>query len=85
MSRVALALVLAMLAVLPAAAQGRRDDPLQAEQRKLQQTQKQLREEKERAAAARAREKSLLAELEEIEQRLAGKQREAARLEARIK
>lgn len=85
MSRAALAALLAVLAVAPAAAQTRRDDPIQAEQRKLQQTQKQLREERERAAAARARETSLLAELEEIERRLAGKQRDAARLEARIK
>jgi septal ring factor EnvC (AmiA/AmiB activator) len=84
-SRAALAALLAVLAVAPAAAQTRRDDPIQAEQRKLQQTQKQLREERERAAAARARETSLLAELEEIERRLAGKQRDAARLEARIK
>ena len=74
-----------MLAVVPAAAQTRRDDPLQAEQRKLQQTQKQLKEERERAAAARARETSLLAELEEIERRLAAKQRDVARLDARIK
>ena len=85
MRRAALALALAVLAVVPAAAQTRRDDPLQAEQRKLQQTQKQLKEEKERAAAARARETSLLAELEEIERRLATKKAEAARLEARIK
>ena len=85
MRRAALAVVLAVLAVVPAAAQTRRDDPLQAEQRKLQQTQKQLKEEKERAAAARARETSLLAELEEIERRLAAKKAEAARLEARIK
>ncbi len=85
MSRAALATVLALLAVVPAAAQTRRDDPLQAEQRKLQQTQKQLKEERERAAAARARETSLLAELEEIERRLATKQRDVARLEARIK
>src|SRR5437879_4529282 len=68
-----------------ASAQPRREDPLQAEQRKLQQTQKQLREEKERAAAARARETSLLAELEENERRLATKQREVARLEERIR
>src|SRR5438445_6169689 len=85
MRRAALAAVLALLAVVPAAGQTRGDDPIQAEQRKLQQTQKQLREERERAAAARARETSLLAELEEIERRLAGKQRDAARLEARIK
>jgi murein hydrolase activator len=84
-SRAVLAAVLAILVVVPAAAQTRREDPLQAEQRKLQQTQKQLKEERERAAAARARETSLLAELEEIERRLAAKQRDVARLEARIK
>jgi septal ring factor EnvC (AmiA/AmiB activator) len=85
MSRAVLAAALAVLVVVPAAAQTRRDDPLQAEQRKLQQTQKQLKEERERAAAARARETSLLAELEEIERRLAGKQREVGRLDSRIK
>jgi septal ring factor EnvC (AmiA/AmiB activator) len=82
---VALAAALAVLLVMPAAAQTRRDDPLQAEQRKLQQTQKQLKEERERAAAARARETSLLAELEEIERRLAAKKSDVARLETRIK
>jgi septal ring factor EnvC (AmiA/AmiB activator) len=83
--RAALAVGLAVLAITPAAAQTKRDDPLQAEQRKLQQTQKQLREERERAAAARARETSLLAELEEIERRLAVKKGDVVRLEARIK
>jgi murein hydrolase activator len=83
--RAALAAALAVLLVVPAAAQTRRDDPLQAEQRKLQQTQKQLKEERERAAAARARETSLLAELEEIERRLAAKKSDVARLETRIK
>src|SRR5438034_1175092 len=78
-------MLLAMLTAVPAAAQPKRDDPLQAEQRKLQQTQKQLREEKERVAAARARETSLLAELEEIDRRLAAKQGEVARLDGRIK
>ena len=85
MSRAALAVALAVLAVAPAAAQTKRDDPLQAEQRKLQQTQKQLKEEKERAAAARARETSLLAELEDIDRRLSAKKGEVARLETRIK
>ena len=85
MSRAALALALAVLVVAPAAAQTKRDDPLQAEQRKLQQTQKQLKEEKERAAAARARETSLLAELEEIDRRLSAKKGEVARLDTRIK
>jgi len=74
-----------VLLVAPVAAQSKRDDPLQAEQRKLQQTQKQLKEERERAAAARARETSLLAELEEIERRLAAKKGDVARLETRIK
>src|SRR6266581_7308786 len=78
-------MLLAMLTAVPAAAQPKRDDSLQAEQRKLQQTQKQLREEKERVAAARARETSLLAELEEIDRRLAVKQGEVARLDGRIK
>ena len=85
MSRAALAAALVVLLVAPVAAQSKRDDPLQAEQRKLQQTQKQLKEERERAAAARARETSLLAELEEIERRLAAKKGDVARLEARIK
>jgi len=84
-SRTALAAALVVLLVAPVAAQSKRDDPLQAEQRKLQQTQKQLKEERERAAAARARETSLLAELEEIERRLAAKKGDVARLEARIK
>src|SRR3989442_7446139 len=78
-------MLLAMLTAVPAAAQPKRDDSLQAEQRKLKQTQKQLKEEKERVAVARARETSLLAELEEIERRLSVKQHEVARLETRIK
>jgi len=85
MRRAALVAILAISVAIPAAAQPKREDPLQAEQRKLQQTQKQLKEEKERAAAARARETSLLAELEDIDRRLAAKQRDVARLEAQIK
>jgi len=85
MKRLLLVATLATLAALPAAGQPKRDDPLQAEQRKLQQTQQQLKEEKERVTAARARETSLLAELEEIERRLAAKQHEVTRLETRIK
>jgi septal ring factor EnvC (AmiA/AmiB activator) len=85
MKRLMLGVMLATLAAVPAAAQPKREDPLQAEQRKLQQTHKQLKEEKERVAAARARETSLLAELDEIERRLAAKQQEVTRLETRIK
>jgi septal ring factor EnvC (AmiA/AmiB activator) len=76
-------LVLLIALAAPAGAQPKRDDTLQGEQKKLQQTQKRLKEEREKAAAARARETSLLAELEQIDQRLAEKQAEVARLEAR--
>src|SRR6267378_513681 len=48
------------------------DDPISAEQKRLQQTEKQLREERQKAAEARARETSVLAELEVIERRPAG-------------
>jgi septal ring factor EnvC (AmiA/AmiB activator) len=76
-------LVLLVALAAPAGAQPKRDDTLQGEQKKLQQTQKRLKEEREKAAAARARETSLLAELEQIDQRLAEKQAEVARLETR--
>ena len=85
--RVGVLLVLLTLALadLPAAAQpAKRDDPGQAERRKLEQTQKQLREEREKAAEARRKETSLLAELEQIDRRLADKQQEVVRLDARI-
>jgi septal ring factor EnvC (AmiA/AmiB activator) len=61
------------------------EDPISAEQRKLQQTERQLREERKKAAEARARESSVLAELDVIEKRLADKKREIARLDARMK
>ncbi|MBI4637774.1 MAG: peptidoglycan DD-metalloendopeptidase family protein [Candidatus Rokubacteria bacterium] len=67
------------------AQQQKREDPLQTERNRLQQTQKQLREEREKAAEARKRETSLLAELEEIDRRLADKQRQIARLDGRIR
>jgi murein hydrolase activator len=79
-----LMLVAALLTTvtLPAFAQG---PSLQSERNKLEQTQKQLREQREKAADARRRESSLLAELEQIDHRLADKQREVARLDARIR
>ena len=76
------------LAVGVAAAQTapkKAEDSISAEQKRLQQTEKQLREEQQKAADARARETSVLAELEVIEQRLADKQREVVRLDTRIK
>jgi len=67
------------------AQQQRRDDPIQSERHKLEQTQKQLREEREKAAEARRRETSILAELEQIDRRLVDKQRDVVRLDGRIK
>jgi murein hydrolase activator len=78
--------LLALVANLPSYAQApKRDDSLQTERRTLEQTQKQLREQREKAADARRRETSLLAELEETDRRLADKQRDVARLDARIR
>jgi septal ring factor EnvC (AmiA/AmiB activator) len=77
-------LTLALLAAPVAAQAPRKDDAIQAEQRKLRQTEQQIQDEKRKAAAARARETSVLAELEQIERRLAGKHREIARLDTRI-
>jgi septal ring factor EnvC (AmiA/AmiB activator) len=76
-------LVLLVLAS-PAAGQPKREDPVTSEQKKLQQTQERLKEERAKAAAARARETSLLAELEQSERRLAAKQAEVQRLAERI-
>jgi murein hydrolase activator len=61
------------------------DDAISAEQKRLQQTERQLREEKQKAADARARETSVLAELEVIERRLGDQGREIAKLDTRIK
>jgi septal ring factor EnvC (AmiA/AmiB activator) len=69
---------------LPVVAQPKRDDPIQSERRKLEQTQKQLREQREKVAEARRRETSLLAELEHIDRRLADKRRDITRLDGRI-
>ncbi|MGH7416590.1 MAG: hypothetical protein ACREKB_02285, partial [Candidatus Rokuibacteriota bacterium] len=64
MSALLAVLVLLIASTVPAAAQARKEDPLQAEQRRLQETQRQLKQEREAAAEARRRETSILAELE---------------------
>ncbi|HEV8617503.1 MAG TPA: peptidoglycan DD-metalloendopeptidase family protein [Methylomirabilota bacterium] len=69
----------------PGSAPRKADESIQAEQRKLQQTEQQIREERRKAADARARETSVLAELDQIENRLADKQREMVRLDTRIR
>jgi septal ring factor EnvC (AmiA/AmiB activator) len=81
--RLVVALILLAPAVPLAHAQ-KKEDPLQVEQRKLRQTEQQLRDEKRKAAEARARETSVLAELEQVEQRLADKHKEITRLDTRI-
>jgi len=81
---VALALAGA-LASTHALAQAKKDDPLQAEQRKLREAEEKLKEEKRKAAEAREKETSILAELDRVEQRLADKQRDISRLDGRIK
>ena len=74
---------LAMLAASSASAQTKRGDDLKAEQRRLQETQRQLNEERAKAAEAKKRESSLLAELEAIDTTLAEKKAEMARLDRR--
>ena len=59
-------------------------DDLKAEQRRLQETQRKLDEERAKAAAAAKRETSLLAELETIDKSLLEKKGEVTRLDARV-
>ncbi len=77
--------VVVAISALPVGAQPKREDSVQAEEQKLQETQKRLKQEREKAADARRRETSVLAEIEETERRLAQKQRDVARLDERIK
>ncbi|MBM4439362.1 MAG: peptidoglycan DD-metalloendopeptidase family protein [Candidatus Rokubacteria bacterium] len=84
---IALAL-LGVLALAPVAGaqqkKGADADALKAEQRRLQETQRQLSEERAKAAEAKKRETSLLAELEGIDKSLEAKKSEVTRLDARI-
>lgn len=82
---VAATLALAWLASPVSAQPPKKDDPIQAEQRKLRQTEEKLKDEKRKAAEARARESSILVELEQVEQRLANKHRDISRLDTRIR
>lgn len=82
--RLAVAVALLVVAAPVLAQAPKKDDAIQAEQRKLRQTEQQLRDEKRKAAEARARETSVLAELEQVEQRLADKLKDIARLDTRI-
>jgi septal ring factor EnvC (AmiA/AmiB activator) len=70
---------------LPVSGQRKEDPTLKEKERTLQRTQKQLREERARAAEARKREASVLAELESIDRKLADERRELVRLDGRIR
>ena len=85
MRRALTAAVVILAVAAPVLAQSpRKDDSLQSEQRRLRQTEQQIRDEKRKAAEAKARETSVLAELEQVERRLADKRKEIARLDVRI-
>src|SRR5262249_41311522 len=84
LGRLALGIVLLAVSAPVFAQAPRKDDAIQAEQRKLRQTEQQIRDEKRKVAEARARETSLLAELEQVEQRLGDKRKEIGRLDSKI-
>jgi septal ring factor EnvC (AmiA/AmiB activator) len=69
----------------PAAVQKRHEDPLQTRRKELESTQRRLQQESARAAAARQRETSLLAELEKSARALALKRRQIVRLDGKIR
>jgi septal ring factor EnvC (AmiA/AmiB activator) len=80
-------LVAMLVSVAAAAAQtgkARPTDDLKTEQKRLQETQRQLNEERAKAAEAKRRETSLLAELESIDKTLAQKKAAVARVDGRI-
>jgi murein hydrolase activator len=85
------ALALAVVTILLAPGAGwaqapKRDNPdLGDKQRDLQQTQKRLKEERQKASDARKREASVLSELEAIDQRLTDKRKQVASIDGRIR
>jgi murein hydrolase activator len=88
MTRLCVTVIVAALTLLggtPALAQRRVGADIGEKQRDLQQTQKRLGEERAKAADARRREASLLAELEAVDRRLTEKRKQVAGLDGRIK
>ena len=83
--RGALIFLVALGVALPAAGQKKDKGDLGDKEQALQQTQKRLKEERAKAADARKREASLLAELEAIDRRLAEKRKQVALLDTRIR
>ena len=85
MLRGALISLVVLGVALPAVGQKKDRGELGDKEHALQQTQKRLKEERAKAADARKREASLLAELEAIDRRLAEKRKQVALLDARIR
>lgn len=87
--RLTWALVVAPALLLPASAdaQAKRETAADVgdKQRDLQQTQKRLKEERQKAADARKREASVLSELEAIDGRLTEKRKQVAALDGRMR
>jgi septal ring factor EnvC (AmiA/AmiB activator) len=83
--RGALIFLVVLGVALPAAGQKKDKGELGDKEQALQQTQKRLKEERAKAADARKREASLLAELEAIDRRLAEKRKQVALLDTRIR
>ena len=83
------ALVIALTLLAPAGswAQAKRESTADIgdKQRDLQQTQKRLKDERQKAADARKREASVLSELEAIDQRLAEKRKQVAAIDGRMR
>ncbi|MCI0545993.1 MAG: peptidoglycan DD-metalloendopeptidase family protein [Candidatus Rokubacteria bacterium] len=88
MNRAVLAVGVLVALLLPlggAPARAQRGGEIGEKERALQQAQHQLKAERAKAAAARKREQSVLAELEAIDKSLAGKRRQIAGLDARVR
>ena len=84
--RVALVAVLAVGLIAASASAQRREDPqLREKEKALSQTQKQLREERVKAQAAKKKEASLLTELETIDRELTEKKQHLRNLDGKIR
>lgn len=83
--RVVAAMLLLGVSAAPAFAQKRDATDLGDKQHDLQQTQKRLNEERQKAADAKKREAGLLSELETIDKRVTEKKKQVAVLDGRIK
>ena len=80
-----IAAVTVLGAAAPATSQKRDGGEIGQKQHDLQRTQKRLSEERQKAAEAKKREASVLADLEAIDRRLTDKRRQVAALDERIK